>query len=138
MEDNRHANSDELAKLKSEFQKAVNAVKIVFGKKAFRKVKVSKEGKSQWDSAINRAVFEIQMIGLKDIPEKDLFKLSKSIVNEFERLCIENRDFADVITRSTADRTRFYKRFIIFRNILKSLSLFPPILKILPSKIEHI
>jgi len=63
MRANRDADKAKLADLKLAFQTAITSVDAAFGERAFRKVKISKDGSGQWDSAVNRAVFDIQMNG---------------------------------------------------------------------------
>jgi uncharacterized protein with ParB-like and HNH nuclease domain len=132
MRDNREADKAKIMELKSAFQTTIASVDAAFGERAFRKVKIAKDGSGQWDSAINRAVFDIQMVGLGPLPPNELSKLSNDIVYAFEKLCREDSEFSESITRSTADRVKFFRRFRTMRGALRKLGLDPSQLNSLP------
>lgn len=132
MRANRDADKAKLTDLKLAFQTAITSVDAAFGERAFRKVKISKDGSGQWDSAVNRAVFDIQMVGLGPLHPSELKKLSDQLVAEFENLCRRDDEFSESITRSTADRTKFFRRFRKLREALRKLGLNPAHLNNLP------
>jgi hypothetical protein len=134
MKSTRNPSEDALALMKADFMAAVSAVHAVFGDRAFRRVKVI-EGESLWDSALNRAVFDIQMLGLQGLSVSDLNAVAPLILASFETLCRNDAAFSESITKSTADRRKFYLRLLMFRDILRKAGLVSPILENIPVSI---
>lgn len=132
MKTNRHSNENQLNELKMIFLQAIRNVEIVFGVNAFRRVKKNKDGDLVWDTILNRAVFDIQMVGLQQIEERVLRDNASVLVREFENLCVENQSFADSITKATANKSNFYARFKYFKNLLSRADIHSPRLQNLP------
>lgn len=133
MKAHRNPKRDDLAQFTRDFQRAVRRVTVAFGTQAFRRAKLDKNGDTTWDAAINRAVFDIQMIGLFGIPTDDLKRVSEELVKRFATLCQSNQEFSDAITKSTADRLKFYHRLRVFKKLLDKLNLSAPLLQNLPT-----
>jgi hypothetical protein len=110
MNDHRKMDPDSVSQFQEQFEKAWKKVKTVFDVIAFRKVVYGKEGKLKIDNAVNRAVFDIQMFSLQDIQEDVLTTNAAAIQEAFVQLCLNDSDFADSVSHSTADRKRFYVR----------------------------
>ncbi len=121
MKRHRDANADTLKAMKVQFQHAIARVTAGFSDKAFRRVKVRDNGSGVWDSAINRAVFDIQMIGLYTLEIEQLEIISPNLISQFEKLCRGDEKFSDSITKATADRAKFYTRLQKFYDVLIDL-----------------
>lgn len=128
MKSRRNAEIDNLARYKSEFQDAIRRVDVAFGDKAFRRVKFTKSGDAHWDAAINRAVYDVQMLGLYGTKIEAVKKVSTKIKDGFEKLCRAEGEFSDAITKSTADRTKFYFRLATFNKLLTKNGVKSPLL----------
>lgn len=132
MRDKRYASEDVLSSLEADFRRALKAVSAVFGPHSFRKVRLDKKGVKLWDTAVNRALYDVEMIVLETIPPEQLVPRANEIIIELERLCLDDHEFVESITRATADRSRTYRRFNTFLVTLNNLGLHSPLLGQLP------
>jgi hypothetical protein len=133
---NTHRNmvADAKNTFKKDFQDALNNVGRVFGTAAFRRVKRDKEGNIRWDKSLNRSVYDIQMHGLRNIPN-DLSDESKNnILEVFIGLCLGNAEFLDSVSLATADRKKFYRRLFLWGAALNSIGLTVPYLRDIPDE----
>jgi hypothetical protein len=130
----RKMDTSSIADFERQFEEAWRKVQKVFGPIAFRKVAPGKDGKPKIDSAINRAVFDIQMFSLQYAEMDVLLKNAKPIAEAFLRLCLDDGDFSDAISHSTADRKRFYIRLVKWGNKLVELGIDVPYLQDIPEE----
>jgi len=120
MRAHRHAADDEQAAMITTFKSAVAAVETVFPDIAFRRYSQGEDG-PEYDVAVNRAVFDIEMIAMEGIPLEWLAK-NKYVVREaFEHLCIQDAKFADCLNRATADKSRLVYRLNRWAHTLVAL-----------------
>jgi len=132
MREYRHADTEQLNNFESAFKKAVSSNQIIFGDKAFRRASVARDGSIKWDNAINRAILDIQMFSGYWISENSLYERAKEIRKEFVRLCTEDSEFSDAITKATADRAKVLIRFRRYGQLLRRTGLDTPWLDSLP------
>jgi hypothetical protein len=109
MRDHRHPNAQEQAQMTAIFRTAVAAVQTVFPDVAFRRYSMGEEG-PEYDVSVNRAVFDIEMIAMEEIPLDWLAENQYDVRAAFERLCVEDLRFADCLNRATADKSRLSYR----------------------------
>jgi len=133
MRSHRHPSPNELVELKEAFSDATSAVKLAFPKNAFRRVSDGKGGQA-WDSSINRAVFDVQMLIMEGIDTAWLARNGSQIRGKFEELCLCDSDFADSVSRATANRGRLHARLSKWSDALKSLGAHVPNDRRIPEK----
>jgi hypothetical protein len=136
MQAHRHASDEELARLQAKFLQAVQAVSTVFGPplRPFRRARSVDKTGITWDNTINRPVFELQMLGLMDVPRRELQAKKQRIAESFARLCVRNEAFSDALSRATADRSRTRLRMQVWSGALKELGITAPALERLPDE----
>lgn len=130
----RHATVDARSQFHEDFHKSVSNVRYIFQQNAFRRLMKDKAGSLRWDNTLNRAIFDIQMVGLKDIDQKLLKGKSGDIIEMFARLCTEDATFTDAVTKATADRTKVLLRLRRFGEGLREIGIEPPWLETLPEQ----
>lgn len=132
MRKHRHADEHTLNELDILFRDAVENVATVFGANAFRRYTRDKDQKRKWDNSLNRAIFDIQMVGMRSLPKDSVRAAEKEIRQNFQSLCIDDPEFSDAITKATADRSRVLLRFRKFGQSLADVGIEPSWLKNLP------
>lgn len=136
MNDHRKMEPAEMDQFRVDFITAWKRVNIVFDGMAFRRFRVDKEQKLKWDKGINRAVYDIQMLSLKDINDDDLSRKAENIAEAFVEICLKNTAFTDTLSRATADRARFYLRLLVWGKKLRELGFDIPYLNQIPKDIS--
>jgi hypothetical protein len=119
MSDRRNASESELDQMRADFRGALDAVKAVFDV-PFRRVREITTAGIEWDNTLNRPVFELQMLGLRNETTARLHRLRPRIVQRFAELCLDE-NFENAISRATADRVRTRLRFELWANLLSEL-----------------
>jgi hypothetical protein len=110
----RDASDGALAQYREVFLSSCRAVSAVFFEPdapAFRRVRGRIGSGLEWDRSLNRAVFELQMLGLRLENPRTLAARRTEIIDAFATLCLDDEEFADALSRATADRTRTRLRF---------------------------
>ena len=133
MRDNREVTEARQQLMRKEFENTLTNVGIVFGQHPFRRINPSDSNQDNWDRNLNRAVFDIQMLGFVGISNSEVEERKEAILDRFRRLCLENNEFLDTVSLATADRTRFYTRLRIWGQNLVAEGLEPPYLDVLPN-----
>jgi hypothetical protein len=114
MREKRDLSDADLARYRESFERSCRAVATVFqtdGSQPFRRVRASTSEGYEWDKTLNRPAFELQMLGLMDEDLGELEKARVRVVDAFAALCLEDDEFADALSRATADRSRSRTRF---------------------------
>lgn len=122
MRDHRHPDEAAVAALKAAFDNAVAAVRVCFGAVAFRRVyKDAKSGELRLDASVNRAVFDAQMLVMEALDPEWLEANKARILKGFIELCLTDAEFADSVSRATADKRRFEYRLRKWCDVLLGL-----------------
>lgn len=132
MKENRAMEDADKVSFRNEFEGALSNVQRVFGDKSFRRVTRTEDDLLRWDTNLNRAVYDIQMLAFARLPSEEIVERADAILERFRALCVENFEFADAISRATADRTRFYARLRIWGEALVQEGITPLYLERLP------
>jgi hypothetical protein len=114
----------------------VAAVASVFSEHPFRRVSPTEEG-VVWDSNVNRAVFDIQMLVMEGMDVMWLRANGPGVVAAFRELCLDDSKFADALSRATADKSRFDRRVRTWSAKLKELGAEVPCEHRVPQVQEH-
>lgn len=125
MASHRNDTSEDLRPMGETFRRAYQAVSIVFDRKGampFRRARSKTKAGIAWDNALNRPVFELQMLGLVEESPDVLAARADDIVGAFADLATDD-DFADALSRATADRSRTRLRFLRWGEALDSLGI---------------
>lgn len=120
MKDHRHPEAESLAALRESFASAVQAVSVAFPEYPFRRFTAAGDG-GEYDRNLNRAVFDIQMLTLSMIEPSWLIEHHGEVDAAFRRLCTEDSNFSDSVSRATADKKRFEYRLSMWAKALQEL-----------------
>lgn len=120
-------------RLQARFMRALGNVRTVFGSEAFRRAKGSVD-ENEWESNINRAVFDVQMLGFMDAEPDSVQARAEKLLRNFRRLCDEDYNFISAISASTAGRSALYDRLRIWGKSLAEEGLEPGFLQRLPAR----
>lgn len=125
MATHRPDESEALAPMRAAFLEACEAVATVFGRPGalpFRRARSRSGRVVTWDNTLNRPVFELQMLGLMAEDLGVLRARGEEIVETFADLSLD-ADFADALSRATADRSRTRTRFVRWGERLDKLGI---------------
>ena len=129
MKAHRGLTVDERANHRARFDRAFANVRAVFGVRSFRRHKPG----DAWDRNLNRAVFDIQMLSFVGRTPEEVAEHAQAALDRFKDLCLHNADFADALSRATADRSRLYLRLRIWGQALEEEGIAPAYLNRLPN-----
>ena len=116
---------NDLVKFRSDFAQACAAVQTVFGGSGgvpFRRARAVDGDNVTWDNTVNRPIFELQMLGLMEEERDVLAARAPEITREFAILSISD-EFADAVSRATADKSRARLRFLLWGQTLDRLGI---------------
>lgn len=131
-EASRNFSADELANMEARFDAALAATTAVFGKNSFRRYRRREDGSESYEAVISKAVYDLQMIGLVDIPLETLQARRADIEGAFRSLSVGNDEFIDLLSRATDHRSRFYQRMWLWAEALGGLDIDVPFARRLP------
>ena len=94
--------------LKASVISSATKVARVFGNKSFRRAEL-RDGVVYWDVAVNRAVFDAQMLTFEKLDDAWVEARKEEIKEGFIELC-RDADFSDAVSRATADVARLRVR----------------------------
>lgn len=126
MKANRYLPAENAARLKDTFMGSLAGCRAAFGRNMFRRYRVNKDGTEGYESVVSKALFDLQMITLKDIPQHDLKQRSGDIEDAFKELVRTSQDFSEALSRATDHRSRFYLRIKQWVRVLAGLGLPSP------------
>jgi hypothetical protein len=132
MRSNRNANAKEIEVYKQLFTDAEANVVTVFGDHAFRRYRV-KDGVPVFETAVSKAVFELEMLTLSFFSRVTIQQTAPSILDAFKTLSTTNEAFAESLSRATDHRRRFYQRLKLWDAELVKLGLNSPLSQTLGS-----
>jgi hypothetical protein len=104
------------------FTKSQANVSEVFGSYLFRRYRM-KDGTASFETSISKAVFELQMVSLSFLDHATVASHANSMRDSFKEISLNNKDFADALSRATDHRSRFYQRLRIWDAELAKLGL---------------
>jgi hypothetical protein len=113
---NRHAPAHDIDALRAAFFSSLVPVAKVFGQQAFRRLTIT-NGEVSADKAINRAVFDAQMLMMDGLNIAWATENAGDVRRAFATLCAST-EFADAITKATADRSHLRVRLQLWRDRL--------------------
>lgn len=133
MESAREFQSKRLSEVETRFDQAITAVATVFGADAFRRYTIQNgdHAIASYESVVSRAVYDLQMVGLVDVPTGDLQERQQDIKREFQSLSLDS-DFGDLLSRATDHRSRFYRRLRLWGERLAGIGVQAPFYDRLP------
>lgn len=119
MRDIREVSPEAGEALKVSVVSSAAKVANVFGEKSFRRAEVRNDG-VRWDVAVNRAVFDAQMLTFDRLSDEWVEERKDEIRNGFIELC---RDpvFSDAVSRATADVSRLRVRVAKMAEMLNAI-----------------
>ncbi len=115
MRENRSLSQEKQERYKRDFITAIENTFSVFGEQAFRRYSPgsSKNPNGRWESAVNKALFDIIMFWFARYEKRQIIHARDAIRERFIELSVSDQDFIDAVTLGTADpgrvRTRFKK-----------------------------
>ena len=100
-------NDEESKELSTVFKKSVRLTRLVFGKRAFRRLLIgtTKNRNSQWEERkVNRGLFDILMFGFTLYEEREIIPRQDAIREELLWLSTADERFVDALSGSSTDR----------------------------------
>lgn len=134
MKTHRNPTDDELAGFRDCLIGTVQKVQSVFGPASFKRARLTEEFEVEWDRAMNRAVFDIQMLSFETLDANQLQNKAEQVRNAFTELCAQDFVFQEAISLATADRSSVLTRLRIWGKTLEGLDLPPAYLPQLPQE----
>lgn len=108
MRDRRTISESEVSEMRAAVITTSEKVLSVFGPRSFRRAE-RLDGQVHWDAAINRAVFDAQMLVFEKLDAAWVVSNADAIREGFINLCAD-ADFSDSVSRATADVSRLRTR----------------------------
>lgn len=110
--------SDQLSKLEAEFFASLDKVRSVFGRYSFRKF-YERGGRR---SPLNKALFEVWVMAVRDYEKSVLLQNKELIIDEFiNRLNVNDSQLARSISSSTGSNAAVQSRFTEIEGLLKKV-----------------
>jgi hypothetical protein len=132
MRRNRNPPAGELFAMAALFERALTNCATVFGARAFRRL-VQPAGKpARWETNLNRAVYELQMLSFADLSTKLVNERAAAIRDAFGRSSLEHPAFAAALATSASDRPSFYTRLRVWLQALDDVGIASPLADELP------
>lgn len=93
------------------------------GRGAYRRFRVgtSRKHSGDWESAINKALFDVVMFWFARYEKRQIVPIKDAIRERFIELMATNQDFIDAITLGTGDVSRVRFRFDMVKSVLEGL-----------------
>jgi len=132
MRSSRDINSAHATALEISFNEALRGCGTVFGNHAFRRFRLDRSTGGRYERVMNRAVFDIQMLGFAGVDITQLIARQAEIQNAFLDLCTSDNEFIESLTRATDHRSRLVFRMSTWFNTLEGIGIVVPLLKQLP------
>ena len=133
MRENREPGAEELQRLKALFLTALSNSRSVFGDDVFRRYR-EKQGSLGFETAVSKAVFELEMLSLSFLKASDVQLHGPAIKSAFMDLSAKNVEFSDSLSRATDHRKRFYNRLDLWSGKLREIGLASNLNDILASR----
>jgi hypothetical protein len=133
MRSHRNAGEPEILAFAAVFERALTNCLAVFDAHCFRRVVQAKGRPERWESNLNRAIFDVQMLCLADLPTQLVRDKAAVIDDVFRRLSLTNPDFQTAISTATSDRATFYARLRLLLLALRDAGIDSPLLDRLPA-----
>jgi hypothetical protein len=135
MRENREPGADSIQGLKNLFLRALENSRTVFGEDVFRRYR-EKDKQLGFETAVSKAVFELEMISLSFLKPADVKLRAADIKSAFMDLSITNSEFSESLSRATDHRKRFYNRVDFWSAKLLTLGLPSDLNTILASRVS--
>jgi hypothetical protein len=132
MRSNRHASEARIYELAATFERALTNCLAVFGEHCFRRVVQAKGRPERWETNLNRAVYDVQMISLAGLSTDLVAGKASEIREVFSRESLTNDAFQSALAVASADRKAFYTRLHIWLGALRDAGFEQPLLDRLP------
>lgn len=130
MKNHRNPSKVELNAYAKKFSLTLANVHRVFGEHAFR---LPRADGQRWEYVVNRAIFDVQMLGFSNADPDVVGEKSTELLLEFQKLCLGDREFFRTLTAATADRRNLSMRLRIWGDALVRHGLTPDYLERLPT-----
>lgn len=134
MRENREPGAEAVRRLKELFLTALENSRTVFGDDLFRRYR-EKDGESGFETAVSKAVFELEMLSLSFLSPSDVTLNAPAIKSAFMHLSTTSSDFSESLSRATDHRKRFYNRLDLWSDQLKQIGLTSELNDILTSRV---
>lgn len=122
MESHQNPDDDFIRDFENEFKKCANLAFSVFGKHAFKRYIISKDGNSaKWDTKPNKALFEAIMYGFAKYNKNQIMNHKDQIYEGLVMLMTLDEKFNDLISHHTNAKDRFLERMEIWNNELDKI-----------------
>jgi hypothetical protein len=132
MRRNRNPEQEALDELSASFERALRNCIVVFGNQSFRRIAQAKPGVERWDTNVNRAVFDVQMLSFADLSQEIVNTKREQLRDTFKLHCLADEEFQDAVSLATADRKKFYTRMRIWLTALSAEGVVSPLAELIP------
>lgn len=127
MRSSRNPSEMRIHEMSAMFERSLTNCITVFEPHCFRRVVRAQGRPERWEPHLNRAVFDVQMLSLADLPVQLVREKAGVIRDAFVRQSLTNDAFRDAISLATADRKTFYARLRIWLTALRDAGIDPAI-----------
>jgi hypothetical protein len=115
------------------FERALTNCLTVFDAHCFRRVVQAKGRPERWETNLNRAVYDVQMLALADVSADLVREKRETIRRTFSELCLGNDEFKDSLGHAAFDREAFYGRLRRWLYALRDAGIDAPLTARLPA-----
>lgn len=134
MRENREPGAEGVQGLKNLFLTALENSRTVFGNDLFRRYR-EKDGELGFETAVSKAVFELEMLSLSFLSPSDVQPNATAIKSAFMDLSTSSTEFSESLSRATDHRKRFYNRLDLWSARLQEIGLTSELNSILASRV---
>lgn len=121
LRDNQNLGKEKQREYKERFNHCIDLVKIVFGRNAFKRYQLGKDGNGSYGKNINMSLFDVQMCGFVCYSKNEILSNADNIREAMLDLMANNEDFKDSIEKSTSDKKVLQSRFRIWFDKLEEI-----------------
>jgi hypothetical protein len=105
---------------------------LTFGNDVFRRVKIENDLVTGFETVVNRAVFDVQMLGFAGVSPGAVKNSKEKVLHSFKQLSLTDQAFAESLSRATDHRSRLTGRLRTWSMQLANLGLEVPLSNRLP------
>lgn len=121
LRDNQHLTIEKQKEYKERFSHCLDLVKVIFGRNAFKRYQLDKNGNGSYGKNINMSLFDVQMCGFVNYSKNEILRNADNIREAMLNLMTTNTDFIESIEKSTSDKKVLQSRFKIWLDKLEEI-----------------
>jgi hypothetical protein len=132
MRERRRSGKLAIDRLRQVFLSSLDLSLLTFGNDVFRRVKIENDLVTGFETVVNRAVFDVQMLGFAGVSPGAVKNSKEKVLHSFKQLSLTDQAFAESLSRATDHRSRLTGRLRTWSMQLANLGLEVPLSNRLP------